>query len=347
MGMEGIKIIGVGRTVYGRDSRSIPEMVYEAVTKAMADAEVTRDDIDYVVSSSLDIFDGKIASNVMIAEVTGTVLKGEVRIADDGIAALFHATALIASGLKKTVLVVAHCKNSETDPDAISEWFVDPVFMQPLGVSDLYVAALQADMWINYGGGTSLEASSLAAARRGISVGEVESSPYLCRPIRELWRAPLCDGACAVVLSRSGEKRGEGISIVGAGLCVEPHYLGDRDLLNCPALKKAAARAFVHAQLTPNDVEIAEISAQFAHQEIIWRKALGLPESCKVNLSGGWFGGTTAASIGNPYVVAGLERVIQAYEALQLGGAYTALAHGAWGPAGQGHGVVILRSVNG
>jgi len=308
-------------------------MVYEAVTKAMADAEVTRDDIDYVVSSSLDIFDGKIASNVMIAEVTGTVLKGEVRIADDGIAALFHAAALIASGLKKTVLVVAHCKNSESDPDAISEWFVDPVFMQPLGVSDLYAAALQADMWINHGGGTSFDASSLAAARRGVTVEEVERSPYLCRPVRALWRAPLCDGACAVVLS--SEQKSRGISIAGAGLCIEPHYLGDRDLLNCPALRQAAERAFRQAQLTPSDIEIAEISAQFAHQEIIWGRVLGLSDSCRVNPSGGWFSG-------NPYVVAGLERVIQAIGALRSGAAHTALAHGAWGPAGQGHGVVIL-----
>lgn len=335
---EGIAVIGVGRTPYGRDFRSIPEMVYEAVSRAIAEAGVTREEIDYAVSAGLDIFDGKIASNVMIVEVTGAVLKEEVRIADEGIAALFHAAALLASGFKRTALVVACCKHSESDPDRVSEWFVDPVFMQPLGLNDLYAAALQADLWLRQGG-SALEASALVSARRGIPVEEVEGSPYLCRPIRALWRAPLCDGACAVVLSRSRGARDVGrVSLVGAGLCVEPHYLGDRDLLGCPALVKAAKQALGQAQVNPEEIELAEISAPFAHQEIIWRNVLGLSEGCRVNPSGGWF-----ADAGNPYLVAGLERVIQAVEALRSGVAHIALAHGAWGPAGQGQAVVILR----
>lgn len=329
-----IYVRGVGATAFGADARSVVEMVYEAVARALADAGVARDDLDYVVTSGLDIFDGKVASNVLLAEVTGSVMRAEVRVASDGAAAVFHAAALVAAG-KRNVLVVAACKNSETDADAISRWFVDPVFMQPLGLGDLEAAALQAGAWLA-SGGSSRDASALAAARRSLSVEAVEDAPFLCRPIRAPWRAPLADGAMALVLSAEG--RGSRAQLAGAGLCVEPHYLGDRDLVGCPALGRAAKRALRQAGASAAEIDLAEISAPFAHQEILWRRALGLGERTAVNPSGGWFDGA-----GTPYAVAGLARIARAYESVAGGRARTALAHGAWGPAGQGHAVIVVR----
>ncbi len=329
-----ISIMGWARTKYEKDSRLIREMVYEVVEKAMSDAGVNRNDIGYVVTAGIDIFEGSIASNVYLVEVTGTVLKEEVRIADDGTAAVFHATALLCSGRKDIVLCVASCKNTETDVDVLTPWFSDPIFIQPLGVGDLEIAALQKDLLL-HNGGSEREILEIAAKRNGVSPEKVGESGVLIYPIRKLERAPLVDGACALILGR-GKGIGKGVKIVGAGLCVESHYLGDRDLIGCPSLKEAFQSALKQADISYETIEIAEISTQFAHQEILYKKVLGLPAKCTINPSNGWFAG-------NPYVVAGMERVICAAEKLCEGNKKVALAHGTWGAGGQGHAVLLLR----
>lgn len=329
---------GAGEAGARADARSLPEIVLDAVTRALADAGVTRDDVDYVVTAGLDLLDGKVASNVALVEVTGSVLRGEVRVASDGAAAVVHAAAVCGSGLHRTVLVVAACKSTESDPDVLSRWFHDPVLVQPLQVGDLEAAALQASAWIA-AGGSPCDASALAASRCAASIEEVEQAPFACPPIRTSWRAPIADGAVALVLSvdRAADRRDHAVQLAGAGLCVEPHYLGDRDLVGCPALRRAAERALGQAGSSIEAIDAAEISAPFAHQEIVWRRALGLPDHTVTNASGGWFEGA-----GTPYVVAGLARVVRAYEVVAAGRARTALAHGAWGPAGQGHAVLVL-----
>lgn len=340
-------VAGVGRTTYGRDERSIPEIVYEAVSCALADARMTRDDLDYIVTASIDLFDGKVASSVLITEVIGAVMKEEARVSDDGAAAFFQAAAMILSGRKKNVLVVAHAKNTESNYDALTEWSCDPLFMQPLGVNDPVAAALQADLWLGSGGQTEWM-DRVAAVRGNVSMEEVRISRFLAEPLRERHRAPVCDGACAVVLTSNVERRPSNVVVTGLGMCVESHYLGDRDLIGCPALKSAGDRAFHLAGWKQSELDLAEISAPFAHQEILWTRALGLPsadarrstiDGVSLNPSGGWFAG-------NPYVVAGLERICCAAEAVRAGRASKALAHGCWGPAGQGHAVVLLEGRN-
>jgi len=327
-----ISILGWARTEYGKDARSIPEMVYDVVRRAMDDAGVTRDDIDYVVTAGIDLFEGNIASNVYLVEVTGSVLKEEVRIADDGAAAVFHASAILNSGSKNTVLCVACCKNTETDPDMVTPWFTDPIYIQPLGAGDTEIAALQQDLWL-HNGGSKEDVYRITAMRRSVSIESVKASPVLIHPIHQLERAPLTDGACALLL---GKDSGKGISLIGAGLCVEPHYIGERDLIGCPGLYEAFRNASRMANISYDEINIAEISAQFAHQEIIYRKVLKLNENCGINPSNGWFAG-------NPYVVAGLERVICAVEGLIEEKEKYALAHGTWGPGGQGHAILLLK----
>ncbi|MBI2890558.1 MAG: hypothetical protein HYY13_07205 [Nitrospirae bacterium] len=338
-----VHVAGIGRTRYGRDERSIPEMVYEAVTAALADAGVTRDEIDSIVTASIDLFDGKVASSVLITEVVGAVMKEEARVADDGAAAFVHASAMLLSGRKETVLVVAHAKNSEADADALTAWSTDPIHMQSLGLNDLTAAALQADAWLAQGGDPDAM-DAVAARRLGVAPAEVASSPVIAEPLREKHRAPLVDGACALVLTCDVRRATCDVGVSGMGLCVEPHYLGDRDLIGCPAAQKAAEQAYRMAGWRPEDVQLVEISAQFAHQEILWTRALRFAEDDgrrsvdggAINPSGGWFAG-------NPYVVAGLERIACAAEAIRTGTARRVLAHGCWGPAGQGHAVVLLE----
>jgi 3-oxoacyl-[acyl-carrier-protein] synthase III len=50
---------------------SIVSMVYQAVRKCLEDAGETMSAVDAVVTASIDLLDGKTASNISITEVVG------------------------------------------------------------------------------------------------------------------------------------------------------------------------------------------------------------------------------------------------------------------------------------
>jgi acetyl-CoA acetyltransferase len=81
-------------------------------------------------------------------------------------------------------------------------------------------------------------------------------------------------------------------------------------------------------------IDVAEISAVFSPQEIILRRALGLPEDTVVNPSGG-------PLCGNPIMSAGLVRIIEAADRIIAGTADHALAHATNGQGLQ-HNLVCL-----
>lgn len=357
-----VSVVGVGQTEYRvHEDLSIPELVTVAVEEALADAGMKLSEVRSVVTSSIDLFDGKTASNVYLTEVVGAVMKPEARIADDGIAALIHGAMALRAGAYENCLVVAHCKESEGERRKITNFFFDPLHQQPLGVDDVSAAALQADLWLrSWGQGDAtlgeraMDRAAARSARNGRKnpktplaqeMGDTEesvwASPYVARPLRQRHISPVCDGACALLLAKDGSGFKAPVTIAGFGHAVEPHYLGDRDLPGCAALKEAAQRAAAMAGSRP--VDVWEVSAPFAHQELLWSEALGGAPQDRLNPSGG-------VLAGNPYVVAGLARAAECVLQLrgkagqrQIPGVRRALAHGCWGPCGQGHGIAILE----
>lgn len=146
---------------------------------------------------------------------------------------------------------------------------------------------------------------------------------------------PIADGAAAIVLSATPAP----IAIRGMGWALDEHYIGDRDLTDSPALREAARRACGLAGITDprRQLSLAEISDHFDYQNSLWAFVLGLTGFPGLNLSGG-------LGRGVPPFVAGLDRLIEVVSRLRaqpgLG-----LAHGCWGPAGQGQVVVIAGRV--
>jgi acetyl-CoA C-acetyltransferase len=119
------------------------------------------------------------------------------------------------------------------------------------------------------------------------------------------------------------------------GWSLDEHYLGDRDLTDSPALRDAARRAFALAGIgdPARELACAEISDHFDYQRGLWSSLLGL-NFPNLNLSGG-------LARGVPPFVAGLDCLIEIVLRLRekpgMG-----LAHGCWGPAGQGQVVVVV-----
>lgn len=341
-------LLGIGDApAVPADPRSIAEIVLEAVEAALADAGRGWDEIDAVTSASVDLFDGLTASNIAVTEVTGAVMKPEARIAGDGLAAALHAVCQIRAGAYRTVLVVAHAKASMADHDALSRWAMDPIWLQPLGVDFLACSALQAQLLASRDPGCEQRWAELAFARRGArassfaapsSVEAVLASPLLASPLREGMRAPLGDGACALLLGV--ESQGARTPrIAGLGWDLDAHAPGARDLARWDGLARALARAQASCGAGAGQgIDLAEPSCLFPHEEELFRAAAGLAAATEVSPDGGLFPGTAP-------VVAGLSRLAAAARRMRADPeCRRALAHGSWGPAGQAHAVALLEA---
>ncbi len=341
-----VAVLGWGGTgPVAEDLRSIPEMVLAAVEASLDSASLGWDAIDAVVTASVDLFDGLTASNIAVAEVVGAVMKPETRIAADGLAAAVHAVHQIRAGAYRRVLVVAHGKASMAPHWDLTAWAMDPISLQPLGVDFLVVAGLQAAVVAAGDAGAERRWAELVARRRRAGTRDaiappcdasnILASPIVASPLRSGMCAPLGDSACAIVLGAAGG----GAVITGAGHDLSPHHPGERELNRWEGLERACRRAYAEGAVGDPSAtfDVAEPSCLFPHEEELFTAAAGIGDGTAVSPRGGLFTGTAP-------VAAGLSRLIAAAEATTAGRARRALAHGTWGPAGQGQAVMVMEA---
>jgi len=313
----------------------------------------------------------------MLADVVGSIMKPESRVAGDGLGAAFQGMLTILAGASGITLVVSKCRGSMGSHNEISNWVFDPIYQQPLGLDYLSAGALQANHYMNQFGISQEDCARVVIKNRKdaqnnpyaqvvkeTTVEEVMSSPMWAYPIKEMDAAPISDGACAVVLASRDKAKAlskEPVWILGAGSCLDSHYLGDRDLTGGDALIKASNAAYGMAGISDplKELDVAEVSAAFSYQELLWTELMGfcdrgegarilkkgqtsLGGSLPVNPSGGMIAG-------NPVTVAGLTRLVETVLQVrgkagdrQVRGASRALSHGTTGCCGQGQYVMIV-----
>jgi acetyl-CoA C-acetyltransferase len=329
-----------------------------------------------VITCSDDVFDARTISDNAMTDVVGAHFRGEEKTAQDGLNALGYAMAAILSGHDDIVLVIGHCKESQSESRLMcTNLAFDPFFTRPLGMDFLNAGALQARAYMERSGVSDrhlaeivvrsrLNGSKNPYARQNPEVTHdaVKRSPMLCDPLRELHCYPVTDWAVGMLLSsekRAREFTDKPVWLCGFGSCMDSYFLGDRDLASSFALKKAAALAYEMAGIKDPAVEIDlfELNDALAYQLPMWAEGVGLTKEgmggqwidnggmddhC-VNLSGGMLNG-------NPIMLGGLARATEAVIQLrgeagesQVDGAKTTLAHGTTGPAGQHHAVLVLK----
>ena len=382
---ERVAIVAVAQTKYHPNRADVieGELVYEVVEQVLQETGLTYADdgtgIDSSVTCSQDFWDGRTISSMSITSYVGAHLACEDKIAADSINAVYCAFGQILSGHHDIVLVVSHCKESQTEKSIIENAAFDPIFMRLLGLDFLTATALQATRYMYKYGVTAEQFAKVAVKNRGnaknnpfaqepmdITVGDVLRSKMLVAPIRLLDTKPTSDGACAMILAREEKAKkltAQPVWISGVSNCYETHNLGDRDLAECDALVSAARRAYDMAGITAplREIDVAEISEEYSCHELLWMEGLGfcgrgeagklidagvtqMGGQLPVNPSGGMLSG-------NPTVVAGMARVAEAAHQLrgeagdrQVPGAGVALAHGVTGICGQHQCVMILSN---
>ncbi|MGB9616569.1 MAG: thiolase C-terminal domain-containing protein, partial [Desulfomonilaceae bacterium] len=292
-----VAIVAAAQTQFQpkRPEVNYAEMVLEVVEKVLGETglELGRT-IDNAVSCSHDIWDGQTISNIGITDVVGGHLGAEEKVAMDGATAVYYATIGILSGHVNCTLCVAHTKMSQTRRNLVNNIAFDPLYTRPLGLDFTSAAALQANRYMHRYGVSERDVARVVvqnlgnamhnpAVSRGqsLTVDDVLSSPVKAWPLKDLDIAPDADGAVALILA--SEKLARDVTktpvrVAGIGACYDAHYLGDRDLSDCFALKQAASQAYRMAgvQDPAKQIHVIELSDEFSYQELMWLEGMGI-----------------------------------------------------------------------
>lgn len=360
-GQPRVAIVGVGQTRHAprRTDVDYAELAFEAIEEALADAGVALGDVEHAVTAATDFLDGRTIASMSTAEVVGSFGKAEARLCGDGTGAVLYALAKMRVGSLRIGLVVAHAKESQGHPHDIEAAAFDPFSARRLAPDGDVVAGLAAQRFYAVSGlGPRDAAAAVAAAREAghghpkrtpldpVTAEDVLGSPPLATPLRELDKAPLRDGATALVLASEPSVDGLGVTpvwVAGAAQRTDAAFF-DRDLARTDALQGAVAGARRVAGWDGAPADVVELSAQYGFQVLQFAPAFGLePGDAALTPSGGWLAGS-------PQIVTGLDRVAEAVHQLrgnagdrQLPSPRRAYAHGCHGLGAQTHGVVALE----
>jgi len=368
--MNPVAIIGTGQTKHARARTDVsqPELVREAVDAALADAEIGPGDIDAVVISNMELFEGRAFPELWVAEGAYGAGKPVFKIATGGTSgtsaciAGFHQAG---SGAFEMVLVVGFEKHSEGHTQT-GMALTDPFWDRAVASGALGNFALSISQYMAERGVTEEHAARIAVkARRNaannphahlqmpdLTVDDVLSSRVLAHPLRLLDMCPQSDGAAALVVASAGiaRKRGQAAAWVHAAVTRHDQpYLGDLDhrMITMRAMRDSAAAAYADARITDprRELDVAEIYEPASYAELAWYEALGFCDDGEagrlieegvtemggelpVNPSGGVLSTNPVGASGVIRVAEASSQLLGRAGAHQVPGARTALATG-------------------
>ena len=196
------------------------ELINEAVRAALADAGITRKDIDAIVIGNMDHFEGINYVDTWSVYGSGALGKPIMKMTTGGttgstvaMGAYYH----VASGMFDRVLAIGWEKNSESDTTGAIITAFDPFWDRPTFAGAVAGLALEATLYMNETGATEEDAAYIAVRdrrhalnnpyahlRMDAKVEYIMATPYLSWPIKLGDMCPRTDGACAVLFASEG-----------------------------------------------------------------------------------------------------------------------------------------------
>ncbi|MBW6486236.1 MAG: thiolase family protein [Syntrophobacterales bacterium] len=377
--MDRAAIIGVGMTKIEKNKvrETFADMAWEAVNKALNDAGMTIADIDNVVTTSSDFWDGRTISCMAVGDASGAAHKNVSCVEGDGAYGALYGMTRCLSGSYKTTLVTGHSKGSEGVSSLITNAAFDPIYERALGLDMVTACALQARAYMHRTGTTEEQLALVSVKNHGnalknpltqlplkITVQDVLASEPIADPLHKLDCSPVSDGCAAVIIAHESVAtrfRQRPVWIRGVSFCADSFFLGDRNLSRARALAAAAKKAYAMADINDpkKEIDVVELHDAFTYQELLWLEEMGLAEAATagkllekgdfdrngrlpVNASGGLLSGHPVIAAGLYSLAAVVRQIRGDAGGFQVKKAKTGLAHGVNGLAGQSHCVFIL-----
>ncbi len=298
--MRPVAIIGTGQTRHSkrRDDVSQPELVREAADAALADAGLRPAEIDAILISNMELFEGRAFPELWAGAGAWAIGKPCLKIATggtSGTSACIAAFHQVAAGCFDTVLVVGFEKHSEGHTQA-GMALTDPYWDRSVAAGALGNFALSVCQYVQERGVSERQAAMVAVkARRNaaanphahlqlpdLTVEEVLASPVIAAPLRRLDMCPQSDGAAAIVVAAEAFARRRCQRPAWVKAAVTRHdkpYLGDLDrrLATMRTLRQAAALTYRQAGIDDplRELDVAEIYEPVTYAELAWYEALG------------------------------------------------------------------------
>ncbi len=350
-GSEPVAIVAVAQSrSYRRYPDSEVSLIMPLVNKIVETSGLDRHDIDFTIAGSCDYLAGMPFAFVVNIDAAGAwppVYESHVEM--DGAFAMFEGYVRLQVGDIDTVLVSG---SGRASPGIVRHVFPlqnDPYLMAPLGLDPVAMAGIQARALLDAGKADERDFAEVVARSRldaldnpyaqlkqDLSVHELLAEPYFCAPLRMHDLPPISDGAAALLLAR-GERAHElcdrPVWIEGIDHRIESHHPGLRDLTTSPSTALAGRNAGV----ADGAVDVAELTVNYSHEELILCEALGLDAHTRVNPSGG-------PLAGHPQMATGLTRVVEVARRIMTGEARRGVAHASSGSALQQNLVCTLSA---
>lgn len=350
--MRDVAVIGFAQQVNCREytAGNDIEILIDPLARALEQAGLSRDEIQFTTGGSNDFLVGQAFSFVRVLDAVGVhPSKEDSHVEMDAAWALYEAWVRLQMGDIDTALVWGLGKAAMGNIAELMTLSMDPYYVAPLRPDPASVAGLQARALIDSGRCDEAELARIAAARqqgamnnrwvewdRARTAAEILEEPYRAAPLRTSMTAPVTDGAAAMVIASGDVARKvceRPAWIRGIDHRTDAHGLGTRTPTECPSAKLAAQRA----GLGDGQPEVMELHAAFAHEEVLLGDALGLDDSVSVNPSGG-------ALTADPVMATGLIRVGEAASHILAGDAERVGAHATAGPWLQSNLIVVMEA---
>ena len=361
-----VAVIGVGCTAFGElYDRSAEDLICEATTEAMVDAQVDTPQIEAAwVGTVMSQLGGDALGDAM--RLHSIPITRVQNYCASGMDAFRGACLAVAAGACDVALAVGFEKMRDGG-------FNRPARVHPVvdyGERAPHVFALAANRYFKRYGASKATLAKVAVKnhhhgtmspkahlRMEVSEETVLKAPLIYSPLGLFDCCPTTDGAAAAIVCRGDLAKqftADPIYVKAVELAVvsgQPYYKPSFDYLSFAATKHAAARAYEHAGVTPRDIDFAEVHDCFTITEIINYEDLGfcaageggrfvedgraaLGGERPVNPSGG------LKSFGHPIGATGVRMIYELTEQLrhragdrQVPNARLGLAHNLGGPA--------------
>lgn len=299
-----VAIVGTGQTFHKSHRPDVngQELIHEAVSRALLDADLSMNDIDAIVIGNMDHFEGINYVDCWSVDGSGGTMKPIFKITTGGTTGCTIAIGgyhLVASGAFDKVLIIGWEKNSESDTSGAITTAFDPVWDRLVFAGAISGLAAEAQAYMARYGASDRDGARVsvrdrkhalnnphAQLRKEVTLEEVLASPMLADPIHLLDVCPRTDGACAVIMA--SEDHAEKIAakpdwIWATGNRHPYAYLGDADYGRLTSMKRTAQEIFKKAGIKEprKEINVIELYQPYSFAGIIWIEDMGIVEPGK------------------------------------------------------------------